>query len=350
MVSMSDLTRQQLRGPVQSVTRELAEWNAAQDGWGPARELRLETYRRDGQLAERNSHNPDGSIVRWVRLFDDAGREIEDQFWHDDKLGNRTLYTYDAQGRAAEVTAFDGEGHQRLARTNVYDGDRRTSIDQLPSFSGLHIAHEVEDGSGRAYNAPGAVTRTTTYDARGHATEVQFQDANQTVVLRITLAHDDAGHLLHERVYFTGPSPFPFSDPPFRDASPADREKLAALMNLIFSERTFSEVSNTWDARGRLIEGVHRMGLLSEERMRYQYDEYDNVIELTTNSHSCEIKNDEAGQIQTQEETWREQVNRMEYVYDAHGNWIERVCSYCDNASGDFRRTNIERRTFTYYD
>ena len=44
------------------------------------------------------------------------------------------------------------------------------------------------------------------------------------------------------------------------------------------------------------------------------------------------------------------QHNRSDYQYDAHGNWTERVGSYRIGSQGEFQRSNVERRTITYYD
>ena len=41
--------------------------------------------------------------------------------------------------------------------------------------------------------------------------------------------------------------------------------------------------------------------------------------------------------------------NRFEYVYDAQGNWTERIVSHRVEPNPDFQRGNIERRALTYY-
>ena len=41
---------------------------------------------------------------------------------------------------------------------------------------------------------------------------------------------------------------------------------------------------------------------------------------------------------------------RFEYTYDAAGNWTERIASGRFDRHPEFQRTNIERRTITYYE
>jgi hypothetical protein len=53
---------------------------------------------------------------------------------------------------------------------------------------------------------------------------------------------------------------------------------------------------------------------------------------------------------QQREEPRVQQHNRYDYQYDSHGNWTERVGSYRIGSQPEFQRSNIERRTITYYE
>jgi hypothetical protein len=44
-----------------------------------------------------------------------------------------------------------------------------------------------------------------------------------------------------------------------------------------------------------------------------------------------------------------QQHTRFEYRYDTQGNWTERIVSGRAEQNPDFQRSNIERRTITYY-
>jgi hypothetical protein len=84
---MSDLTSRKMRGPVRTLRKEHAEWDSSQGTWQVPRGVSTVTFRRDGQVSEGESHNPDGSVARWARVYDGAGRIIEEQSWKDGAEG-----------------------------------------------------------------------------------------------------------------------------------------------------------------------------------------------------------------------------------------------------------------------
>ena len=60
---------------------------------------------------------------------------------------------------------------------------------------------------------------------------------------------------------------------------------------------------------------------------------------------------DDDGVVRTiEEEPGVQQQNRYDYQYDSHGNWTERVGSYKIGSQPEFQRSNIQRRTITYYE
>jgi hypothetical protein len=63
------------------------------------------------------------------------------------------------------------------------------------------------------------------------------------------------------------------------------------------------------------------------------------------------VELDDDGVVRTTEEEPRvEQHNRYDYQYDSRGNWTERVVSYRIGSQPEFQRSNVERRTITYYE
>src|SRR5262249_41963480 len=107
---MTDLARWELRGKVRTLRAAIAEWNLETGAWGTFRNGFVATFRADGQLSEIEHHNPDGSIPREVRLYDDAGRLTEHQWWSDSALTTRIVHTYDVSGRSTSVTRVDSDG------------------------------------------------------------------------------------------------------------------------------------------------------------------------------------------------------------------------------------------------
>jgi hypothetical protein len=80
---MTDLAEWKVRGPVRTLRREFAEWDPANDTWQAPRGVTVVAFRSDGQLIEAEFHNPDGSVARRARAYDDSGRLVEAEFWAD---------------------------------------------------------------------------------------------------------------------------------------------------------------------------------------------------------------------------------------------------------------------------
>ena len=71
---MSDLARWELRGPVRSLQTHFAEWNSETADWWPLKNRFVAMFRPDGLLSEVEHHNPDGSVPRELRVYDEDGR------------------------------------------------------------------------------------------------------------------------------------------------------------------------------------------------------------------------------------------------------------------------------------
>src|SRR6266849_5444522 len=126
---MSDLARWKVSGPVRTLRSEHAEWDPSQNTWKAFRNVSTVTFRRDGQVSDGEFHNPDGSVARWARVYDDGGRVIEAQSWMDDGPRTRQFYSYDAQGRLAAVEDVAPDGGRRQAESYTYDpGGRKTKL------------------------------------------------------------------------------------------------------------------------------------------------------------------------------------------------------------------------------
>jgi hypothetical protein len=102
---------------------------------------------------------------------------------------------------------------------------------------------------------------------------------------------------------------------------------------------------------GRPIEKTVTMGMLSEEYWTFQYDDHDNLIAETLIRRSREVTTDEHGVVRSsKEEPAVQQHNQYSYQDDSRGNWTERVVSYRHGSQTAFQRSQIERRTITYYE
>jgi YD repeat-containing protein len=353
---MSDLARWELRGPVRTLRTQFAEWNPETGDWWPLKNRFVATLRADGQLSEIEHHNPDGSVPREVRVYDEAGRLAEDQWWANGVVTRRVLHTYDVAGRPASSVTVAVDGTRQDAELCRYDDNgRKTKVIFLPvpesggaicSTGSCGIMYGVE-GTDVAYSAPGATTSTTTYDEHERPLEVTFCDANDALVSRVVFSRDQDGRVLSERMEFAAPRGL--LGPAIDANMPTDeRASLMELLKTVFEDQTFSLATYAYDEKGHRIETVRRMGTLSEERVAVRYDEFDNPVEEVRSDVSREMRMDD-GVVKTEERPSHVQHVRFEYQYDAHGNWTERIVSQRMEPNADERPSNIERRTITYY-
>ena len=164
-------------------------------------------------------------------------------------------------------------------------------------------------------------------------------------------SRDHDGRLLTEVVYFGGESPYSDLQPHADNVPLEERANMAAALKMAFEDRAFCNISYAYDSKGRLLERTMYMGTLSEELTVFEYDDYDDPIAETSRSRNRRVDIDDDGVVRTTVEERRvQQHNRYDYQYDSHGNWTERVGSYRIGSQPEFRRSNIERRTITYYE
>ena len=357
---MIDLEGWKLRGSVRTLRRDTAEWDSALGQWQPPRHLTVVTFRPDGRLVENEQHNPDGSVVRQIRLYDEGGPLTQELWWKDDVLTSRTRHDHDAEGRPLSVIEVRADGTEReLERCHYDDQGRKTKVLPLivpeqasascsPDGCGPAVVFGVE-GSDTAYGAPGATTSTTTYDGRGLPIEASFRDADGVLVRRVVFTRDADGRPLREVVELGGSSSVFGERMALDSVPPADLAGLDELLAAVFAERTFASTGFTYDGYGRLIERIRSFERLSEERTTFQYDDRDNPVEEIVEHQSRELGLD-AGVVATRAERRHVEYTRFEYQYDSRGNWTERIAYHRTDIQPEYHRSNIERRTITYFE
>jgi hypothetical protein len=139
-------------------------------------------------------------------------------------------------------------------------------------------------------------------------------------------------------MYLAGDKPFGESQPG-ASMSPDERVEMLAAVKAAISDDVFCKMVYAYDARGRRIERTMSMGMLSEERLTSEYEDRDDPIAETTKSWDHGVEQPE-----------REQQTRFDYQYDSRDNLTERIVRYRIGSQQEFRRSNVERRTITYYE
>ena len=272
----------------------------------------------------------DGPIDRTVYFYDEAGRHIRTmQLNHDGTQTVLEVCSYDADGRKTKVRfLFSREADSECKAGNA---------------CGASTGYGIE-GTDTAYGAPGATTMTVTYDEKNLPAKVLFHDANHRPLNCVIFTRDTPGRLLSEEMHQGERSPFQGI---VDQAPPERREEMAAMFKQVLGE-TLSTTTYAYDAQGRLVKREHRMGSLGGDCTTYRYDAHDDPVEETVEHRSREGSFDEIGNVHYSSDRVNVQHNRLEYRYDAHGNWTERIVSFRPESEPDFQRSNIERRAITY--
>ena len=349
---MNDLAKWKVHGPVATLRKENADWDTDRKDWKLARYFTLTSFRRDGTIDSSETHNSNGSIGHSRWLYDSADRLTESDSWTDDSPPQRVLYFYDEAGRHVRTAQLRGDGGQTDLETCIYDADGKQTKTRLLPFTAkgragngaTSIGYSIED-TDMVLGAPGATLMTTTYAGTGLPARVILEDADHNPVHEVHFTRDASGKPLTVEM-IVGESQF--ND--FADRVSADhREAAAAVLKQIFGD-AFSRTTYKYDSQGHLIEKINTMGTMHEEHTTYGYDGvHEEAIEETTESRSRGATLED-GAIHYNPDTVSTQHNRFEYRYDTHGNWTEQIVSVQYDPSADFQRSNVERRTLTYYE
>jgi hypothetical protein len=353
---VSDPARWKAHGPVKTLRSEFATWDLNRQDWQPVQHFNLASFRVDGAILTLDAHNPDGTIAHSQWLYDDAGRLAESSSSMNDGPIDRTVYVYDEGGRPIRTTHLGHDGTRTDVEVCSYDVDgRKTKVQFLfpretdsecsaTDTCGASTGYAIE-GTESAYGAPGATTMTVTYDENNLPIKVSFHDADHHLLSDVILMRDRTGRLLSEEMH-RGERPL-FQN--YLDkAAPEERERLAAMFEAALGD-TVSRTIYGYDAKGRLLTRGHRMGNLGGDSTTYRYDDSDDPVEETTEQRSRKGSFDETGNVHYTSDRLNVQHNRLEYLYDSHGNWTERIVSFRSESEPDFQRSNIERRMITYY-
>ncbi len=354
--TVSELAGWKVHGPVKTLKSEFAAWDQDQQDWQSFQHFTVVSFHPNGAISATDHHNPDGTVAHSRWFYNDAGRMVESNSWMNDGPIDRTVYVYDECGRPIRATHLGHDGTERDVEVCSYDADgRKTKVRFLPRHEtdskctdgnacGATTGYSIE-GTDSAYGAPGATTMTVTYDEKNLPAKVSFHDANHQPLSYMILMRDSAGRLLSEEFHQGDKSPFHG----YLEKAPSEeRERLAAMLKDALGEM-LSSTTYAYDAKGRLVTREIRMGKLGGYCTTYRYQDRDDPVEETIEHKNREGNVDETGNMNYSSNRVSLQRNRLEYLYDEHGNWTERIMSFRSESLPDFQRSNIERRTINYY-
>jgi hypothetical protein len=347
---MNALEQLRLRGPVQKLRSEHAQWDIASGQWEQPKGWTTIQFRPDGEISEREDRNPI-AFSRTKYRYDGDGRLQESVFQLNDGPTSTRVCRYDESGRLSRVVAISEAGIEQESEICSYDANgRKTKLQIVPKSEdrSTPACYGVE-GAEKSYGAQGVTAITTLYDDRGQPREALLQDENQTVILRVVLTRDNKQRVVKEESQSGDRSPFPIEQI-LENTSPDEREATAAALAQMFGAQKSSITSTyRYDDAGRQIERSTSMYGLSEERTTCDYDEHDNPVFEVEERTTSDLQAGASGNLQRGlPKSYRREI-RYDYKYDAHGNWTERTVSGRYENNPDFQLSAIERREIRYY-
>jgi hypothetical protein len=348
---MSDLGQWDVHGRVETLRTEWGEWDKAKNDWQPSKRRTSGRFRPDGQVIGTEAFNPDGSIARTARLYNEAGRILETGFQMDDGPVSKVLYFYDGDGRIVRIVNIDQKGVSGESEIYRYDSSgRKTKIQFLPKVEGT-VAYSLDiEGAASLFGTSGAATVTTAFDDHDQASEVTVHDTLHRLQRRMILTRDSAGRTVKQEVLGGDTLLLPGLENSLKDAPPEAREKFRAALATAFGPKNvLLTITYAYDEKGRKVERTNRMGTLSEDRTTFHFDDHDNPIEENSEHTSRDVGVDEQGNPRHSNEHSDKQHTRFVNKYDAEGNWTEREVWTNFEPGGDLKRSSLERRQITYY-
>ncbi len=316
-----------LSGPVRRCRREETYGQATE---APVR-VTVTEHRTDGRLARQWQGQTNGSESAWTYEYGPTGLLLRVRF--DDGVGPHSLlYVYDLDDRLARVIVQNSEGREHVSETYEYDADgRKTQTQHLDS----------------AFIPPGTPFAWAAGEGGAGLGAVRLLDGDGRLLMRVDFLYDDAGNVIEEALTRTDEM---LPQELVAQASPA---QLAAFRVLLGVDQP-ARVRHRYDASGRRIESSGSLaGPGSDERKTMAYNDHGDLIaSVSEETRSSGGSIDEHGRVvpSPSEPTMIRSETRVQYQYDARGNWTGMVVQVRSGENQEFSVRQIQRRVIEYYD
>ena len=339
-----DKQKYDLRGPVESVQLEVAEFKLeggqrVEKAWYGS----TINFNPEGSIIEYVHHNPDGSAWRTANDYSETGEIIATKNYDaSGQLAHEVRYIFD-EGRLVAEHTFAPGGTTNTPVVCTYDAEgRRTKIETINFEGEANLMIGIED-TNTSIAARDAKRIETRYDAQGAAIEVLAYNSEGALVTRVEITRDAHGNPLEETQYLGDVVSF---EPCSTDACSTEEQEplteerqaeLAAEMARVFAPGAPMSVhTHSYDARGLLVESNLTMMGIHVSRQTFSYDEAGNKVEEASYEEDCSLQ---SKAIFTRK-------------YDEQGNWTEEIVSSASSWDAEFKLStpqHVTRRTITYY-
>jgi hypothetical protein len=270
-----------------------------------------DTFSQQGNLLERRHRNGDGSRWSIINRYDEHGRILEREHAVESPAAQQLFsYRYDPLGRLDRVTLHSGQAGERVFESVQYaaDGTRTETLYPPPLDDTQRRMAGVFDES-RLHLSSDAVVIMTVFDASDRPIRKVLYDGDDRVIRRVAFRYDARGLLLEAGELVGGC---------IRD--------------------DFRNVYR-YDALDRQIEADRRWGDFGGSRRTFAYNDCGDIVQEVI-EQKTDLMTDDLGP-----QAW---TKRFSYQYDDFDNWIERTTETIF-PTGEARVGVIERRELTYY-
>jgi len=330
----TDREKEKLRGPVESVRTETAEYSRHDSGLveGPWL-VEIETFNEEGYLLESIFHNtqhPEYSSKQ-VLTYDTNGRPIQVSSYLNGMRAGKSVYLYDSADRLVEMSSYSAEEQHTGKRTFNYHPNGKKAeelfFDYLEHKPNTGYSYDVDANADydHLFNANGARVIKTLFDLGGNPRELHFLAEKGELLNKVVFTTDDAGRIVKDAQY--AGKELPFEIPEGTEIPP----EIAQLFNrdtpLFHSELVYDE-------EGRKTEDRTYFGdsLITRRTLTYNID--GEPIE--------EAIYEASGNLQSK--------TRQEYEYDHMGNWIRKLVLSWSKEKVNFEPSVVYGRTIKYYE
>jgi YD repeat-containing protein len=273
------------------------------------------TYNACGQLLKTVWDNESDPPSETAYVYDDQQRL--QSITHSENPDNPVTFRYDEHGRKTKV---------QVSRAEDYHPNVGTQAD-APFWSADLPPNR--QGGGRA---------VTVYDEHDRPTEVQVRDSHGELVSRAVRTYDAQGRIAEENeIHDDLLTIFPVDlRSRILETPGASLEEVREQLKKFMSGQAGpSSVAFNYDSQGRMIQKTRRV-FNSVDRIEITYNEQgDKTLEITRTT-----KEDKPDQYSE---------THISYRYDSHGNWTEKLDSYCSIPGGTLIRSRESQRSLTYF-
>jgi YD repeat-containing protein len=332
-----------IRGPVKICIEEVTyPVSAAADGsLTPERKYQHTTeYDSEGRTLARRSNRPNDSD--WVNRYtwNASGLLVKETWGKEGDPPSESIYLYDDQGRLQSITYSDKPDNPV---TFHYDEHGRKTKWQVshPEDYRPNVAGSGDSpfwSADRPPNMEGGGTAITIYDEHNRPTEVRIHDSQGELVGRAIRTYDAQGRIAEEKLVhddivtiLSAATRARILETP--GASLDDlRQQLTKLMS---GQSGPSSIAFAYDPQGRIIQKTRRVFNTVDQ------------IEITYNEQGDKaVKFTRTEQVDSPEQY---SESHYEYQYDSHGNWTEKLDSWCSMPGATCVPSTKTHRKFTYF-